>query len=134
MNINVNKKTKHIYKLSNDYIAGLVQADGAFSAPLIRGKKNQLYITPQFNISQHIDNKDVILKIKERFNNIGYIRYETNVNQIKYKVTNIKDINNIIIPFFEKYSLRSNKYLTFLKFKYIVDILINKKPLIYSDL
>lgn len=55
-------------KLTNEYISGFIQGDGSFSAPMVRnGNKysTKLYLVPQFNISQHIDNRDVIEEIKK---------------------------------------------------------------------
>lgn len=49
-------------------------------------------------------------------------------NTIRYQVTNRSDLLNVVIPFFMKYPpfLRSGKLLSFLHFKYIVEVMSSK--------
>lgn len=131
----INKQSRNInYNiLDDDYIAGLIHADGGLSVPLIRPNKT-IYPRPQVSITQHIDNKDIIMGIKQRFGNIGSIRFQEKDNQIKYKIDNINDINRVVIPFLTKHQLRSNKYLSFLKWKLYIDIVLNEKPIYGSSL
>lgn len=133
MNINKLSRNKNYYNITNDYIAGLFHADGCFSASIQRSIKNKnLYIIPELTFSQHIDNKEIVLLIKKKFN-CGNIYYQPN-NQIRYKVKKLEDLKNIIIPFFEKHQVRSNKYMSFLKFKLLVNILYIYKPKYPSNL
>lgn len=133
--INKHSRNNNYYNINNDYISGFIHADGSLSSPFVRGgkNKNKLYMIPQFNLYQHINNKEIVLLIKEVFNNSGNIIYQTN-NIMKYKITNIEHIINIIIPFFDKHQLRSNKYFTFLKFKLLVNILYYEQPIYGSSL
>jgi len=118
---NINKNTKLIFdNLSNDYIAGFIQADGSISAPLQRkGKGNgKVTLSPQFNLAKK--NRDILEYIKKRFNNAGFLRKDKD-DIFRYKISNLNEINDIIIPFLDKYQLRANKFSSFLKFKYIVN-------------
>jgi hypothetical protein len=129
---NITKESRNKNKINNNYIAGLVHADGTFTAPLIKGK-NKLYINPRFILTQHIMNKDIINEIKRLLNDKGHIKYQTN-NIMKYTITNIEDIIKIILPIFDKYQVRSNKYYSYLKFKLLVKIIYYEKPIYKSSL
>lgn len=107
-------------KINHNYIAGFVQGDGCFSITIIK-KKNKLTLRPVFTIVQHKEFKQLIIKIQEEFNGIGNWYLNKQDNTIRYQVTKLNDIKDIIIPFFDKYQLRSNKYESYLKFKFIVN-------------
>jgi hypothetical protein len=51
---------------------------------------------------------------------------ETKRGMIIYSINSILDINNVVIPFFKKYKLRTSKEIDFSYFVRIIDI-INKK-------
>lgn len=57
----------------------------------------------------------------------GFLTINESSAVIRFAVTNISDIQNIIIPFFDKYSLKGDKLKNFEDFK-IVSYLITKKP------
>lgn len=117
--MNINKIN---FKLTNDYICGLIQADGSIGVKLHK-TKNKLNIIPYFNITQNIKNKELIFQIKNYFNNVGYIHYIKKDKTIRYEVNSIKQLSNIIIPFLLKYDLRSNKHKKVLILEYILKIL-----------
>jgi hypothetical protein len=117
-------------ELSGDFIAGLVTSvaeRGVFSARLTRrGNKNnyRFRIDLKFTIqlSRTESNKNLLLGIKEKFDNKGnLILYKKQNNTILYQITNQKDLLNVVIPFFMKYHLRGEKLLSFLRFKYILE-------------
>jgi hypothetical protein len=60
------------------------------------------------------------------FFGVGSICISKRNNQIIYTVSSIKDLNNVIIPHFDKYPLNTPKKADFLLFKLIID-LMNKK-------
>ena len=109
-----------------EYIAGLVQSDGSFHVKVQRKSgKSYLWLSPVFNITLKDYNIEVIKGIKE-YLGVGHYRID-NRNIIRYDVNNINDLNNIIIPFFLKHKIMGDKYLSFLKFKIIVDIMMKKE-------
>ena len=62
-------------KLTGEYIAGFVQADGSFSAVLAsktRDTKQYFNISLSFTIVQKEKYKDLILEIQKRFGGIGH--------------------------------------------------------------
>lgn len=113
-------------KLTGEYIAGLVQADGAFSVILVsrtRNTKQYLNLSPVFTIVQNQKYKDLILEIQKELGGIGHWYLNKKHKTIRYQVNSQSDLLNVIIPFFMKYQLRSGKLLSFLYFKYIVEVL-----------
>ena len=48
---------------------------------------------------------------------------------MQYRVSSIKDINNVIIPHFDKYPLLTQKYADFNMFKQVVELMLNKEHL-----
>ena len=121
MNWELNKK-----RLTGEYIAGFVQADGSFSAVLTsktRGTKQYFNISLVFTIVQKTQYKNLILEIKNQFDNKGNWIFCHKDKTIKYQITNQNDILNVLIPFFMKYQLRDEKLKSFLRFKYIAEII-----------
>lgn len=121
-----NNNMKNEMKLTKEYIAGFVQADGSFSVT-IRRTKYHMHLQPVFTIVQNINNKELILNIQNIFGGIGHWSLIKKDNTIRYQVSNLFDITEKIIPFFIKYQLRGTKYLSFLKFKYIVETLRSRE-------
>ncbi|YP_008475090.1 putative LAGLIDADG endonuclease (mitochondrion) [Ogataea philodendri] len=112
-------------KLTNNYISGLIQANGSIGINLHK-TKNSLRLIPYFNITQNIKNKDLILKIKHYFNDIGFIIINKSDNTIRYQVNQLNDLHHIIIPFLLRNDLRSNKHIKVIILKYIINIMIDK--------
>lgn len=101
-----------------------MQADGSFSARLAiktRGDKEYPHIWLVFTIEQSRKYKDLIFEIQKMFGGIGRIYHADST--VRYQVTNINDLLTVIIPFFMKHQLRSGKLVSFLHFKYIVEMM-----------
>jgi LAGLIDADG endonuclease len=116
-------------RLTGEYIAGFVQADGSFSAVLTsktRDTKQYFNISLVFTIVQNEKYKDLILEIQNKFGGIGHWYLGKKDKTIRYQVTKQSDILNVIIPFFMKYQLRSGKAISFLYFKYITEVMATK--------
>lgn len=113
-------------RLSDDYISGFIQGDGSFSVGLSitkNKKETKIYLRPLFTLTQHNNNILLIEKIIERFGNIGTYSIDNN-NIIRYRISKLEDIKDIIIPFFDKYQLKEDKLLSYIKFKFIVNKLL----------
>lgn len=116
--------------LNGDYIAGLVQADGSFSSRTIRktrGNKSYIGLSNIFTLVQKQEYKELILKIKQQLGDIGSWYISPKDKCIRYQISKIDDLHNIVIPFFMKHHLRSGKLQSFLRFKYIVEVMYNKQ-------
>ena len=57
-----------------------------------------------------------------------------NKNSVQYRVGSLKDINEKIIPHFEKYPLISQKKADFILFKKIINLINNKEHLTLEGL
>ena len=102
--------------INYDYLAGLVHADGTFTNVLVNNR-SKIYLYPRFILTQHNRNRDMINNIKILLNNKWYIKLSEKTKILKYTITNLDDIINILIPIFDKHQVRSNRYYSYLKFK-----------------
>ncbi len=108
---------------SNDanYIVGFVDGEGSFNISFIKRSdyKHKIKISPSFNISQK--DKEILEWIKSVFN-CGTIR-DRGDGIFYYEVQDIKSLKEVIIPFFNKYRLRTKKHTTFQIFSKIVELI-----------
>jgi hypothetical protein len=74
----------------------------------------------------------LLLQIKSFFNEVGTIVINYKYKYVTYRVNNLSEITNIIIPHFDKYSLITQKYSDFIIFKNIVK-LMNKGEHLNKD-
>lgn len=79
-----------------------------------------------FTIVQHENNKHLILEIQKYLGGIGNWYLNKSDRTVRYQVTKPSDLLNVIIPFFMKHQLRSGKLLSFLRFKYICDVMATR--------
>ena len=106
-------------------MAGFTTGDGSFYI-IVRAKKlNEIpRIDIGFSIAQH--SRDMLLL--EKF--IAYFkcgRVDSDSRGYKsFKVSNLTDIKNIIIPHFDKYTLVTSKQLNYLDFKKAIYLLEEK--------
>jgi len=121
-------------RLRENYVAGFVHGDGDFSIGLnIRkskvrtpygaekqSNKLKLILVPTFTLTQKKSNILLMERIFKKWNNVGHYMIDSN-NIIRYRVRDIKNISKEIIPFFNKYNLRDNKLLSYIKFKFVIE-------------
>ena len=98
--------------LSPDYVVGLTDGEGSFTA-YIRNPddpkkvKRRVQVEPRFYIKLIEKDKDILYKLKEFFGcGSVYFQKDTRPNHqhcFRYEVFNWKELNEIIIPFFKKY-------------------------------
>jgi hypothetical protein len=106
-------------KMVNDsdyagWIAGFTDGEGCFSVSFsLREKlKVGVEVRPSFAIGQKHTSFDSLNKIKN-YLKCGHIRYSKIDGMYKYEIRDIKDLNNIIVPFFEKHKLETTKQKDF---------------------
>ena len=104
-----------LYMLNPEYIVGLVDGEGSFTAyvrdPDKGGKtKRRVYVEPRFYIKLIEKDKDILYRLKEYFGcGSVYFQRDKRPNHqqcYRYEVFSWKDLRNIIIPFFQKHSLQ----------------------------
>jgi hypothetical protein len=115
-------------EINPNWIAGFVTGDGSF---IINLHKNTSYKTNyrvrlRFNIAQHIRDKELLNYMINYFN-CGTTHVSKNM--IYYDVQEFKDIVTIIIPFFQKYSVKGDKLSNFNKWVEVSKIMEQKMHL-----
>jgi hypothetical protein len=99
------------------------------------GKQVQL----RFTITQHEDSIKVLYALKKFFK-CGIVRPNKGKEQMKkspifdYRVNSLSHLNDIIIPFFEQFSLKTKKQQDFLLFRRIVKKMLNGDHLVEDKL
>ncbi|MHB9592086.1 LAGLIDADG family homing endonuclease [Enterobacter mori] len=114
-------------RLTNDYIAGFVHGNGEFSIELRveeNSKRKLLKLLPKFTLTQHVRNIELIKEIKKRLGDKGSYKID-NKKIIRYRVSSIKEFNENLIPYFDKYQVKSEKLKNYIKLKYIVEKLLS---------
>lgn len=101
--------------LSNDYILGLVDGEGSFTAyirdPNSKKKvKRRVVAEPRFYVKLQEGDKKILYELKKFFKcgNVYFQRdkRENHKHCYRYEVANRKQLTEIIIPFFRKNKLK----------------------------
>ena len=126
-------KSKSIPTKIAYYITGFADGEGSFNVSF-RKRDDFLLgwkVSPVFNLSQK---ERAILALIKHHLGCGTIRFRKD-NVWVYEVDNIKSIQQIIIPFFNKFGfLSEKKKKDFKRFKKVVEIKQKKKALTFNDI
>jgi len=131
-------------ELDPNYIVGLTDGEGSFTAyaknpDSLKQVKRRTKVEPRFFLKLIEKDKEILIKLKEYFGcgNV-YFQVDNRVNHqncYRYEVANRQDLEQIIIPFFERYSLRlRSKKGDFEIFCKILKMVLNKEHLKESGL
>lgn len=121
-------------KIQDDYFAGFVDGEGCFYVGFSKRKDLPIpwQIITEFHVSQNPGSKTVLEALSERLK-CGYLK--PNHAKSKYDkswvliVKNRDDLNNRVIPFFEKHNLYSAKQQDFVVFKKVLQFINKRKHL-----
>lgn len=122
-------------KLNPYYLAGLVDGEGCFCVSFNKHKDNRkLEVRLLFEIELREDDKEILERVKETLGcgNIYYLNYERYKKwkpHYKHKVSNLKDISEKIILFFQKYPLQAKKKQSFAIFCKVAGLMKQKHHL-----
>lgn len=83
-------------------------------------------IKHDFSIYLHKKDLPLLISIKEFFG-VGRVYLDPKKQTAVYSVAKISDLINVIIPFFTKYSLITQKRADFLLFKSVVELMEKKR-------
>ena len=112
------------------WISGFTDGEGCFSISFRFRNRNAIDIEaqPSFSIAQKIsvNHYKLLSEIRDYFQT-GSIRSDKSC--YKYETRNLKDILKVIIPFFERYPLKSDKKKDFEIFSEICSRMKNKQHL-----
>lgn len=114
----------------NYWIAGFVEGEGCFFVKTSKSKTHKLGLSVNLNfiIVQNIRDKELMEEIKLVLN-CGSITINESSAIIRFTVTKFTDIQNKIIPFFDKYPLMGNKGKDYEDFKKVSDLMTKKSHL-----
>lgn len=103
--------------LSNEYIVGLTDGEGSFTAYIRppkkeHGSKNHR-VECHYYIKLREDDLPLLKKVR-RFFGVGHISFQRECrlnhhNSYRYETTNLQEICDVIIPFFDVHSLQSKR-------------------------
>lgn len=121
--------------LNPDYIVGFVDGEGCFSVTISQHRtlKRRLEVRPLFEIELREDDREILDRLQYTFQcgsvyHLTYRRYDW-APHVKYKVSKIHDLTNIIIPFFDRYHLQAKKRKQYLLFRKAVRVVYKKQHL-----
>ena len=130
--------------LNSNYIVGLVDGEGSFTAhirkpDLKKSIKRRAKAEPRFYLKLGEKDKDILYELKNFFNcgNVYFQRdrRKNHQNCYRYEVANRNDLEKIIVPFFKKNRLRlMSKKKDFNIFCKIMEGIMKKEHLTKSGL
>ena len=116
-------------RLNHSWIVGFTDGEGCFTISIIRNTTTSIgwQVFPEFVISQGEKSKNVLFQIQEFFS-CGIVKINRRhdnhrEHMYRYCVRSIRELDEIIIPFFDKYQLHTSKRKDFLIFKKVVKIM-----------
>ena len=117
------------------WIVGFVDGEGTFSVSVFKNNttKTGWQVFPEFVVTQGERSLNTLHLIKEFFK-VGSIyvnrRHDNHKeNLYRYCVRALDELDNVIIPFFDEYHLKSDKLSDFEKFKNCVRLIKSKSHL-----
>ena len=123
-------------RLRDEYwISGFTDGEGCFTVSVIKNPTTRFgrQIFPEFVITQGAKSLSALRWIKDYFGCGSIVlnkRYDNhNEDLYRYCVRSIPDLRDKIIPFFERYPLRTYKRNDFMVFKRVISSMSKKKHL-----
>ena len=119
--------------LTPDYVAGFIDGEGCFSVsirphPTVR-YGTRWFIQPVFQAYQHRENVEILQELRRFFGCGSIVPKGPKSSVVTYSVHSRRDLESVIIPFFERHPLVSKKELDFLKFASVVRMMRRKEHL-----
>lgn len=122
--------------ITGEFIAGFVEGEGCFSLNYqTTGKNRCVWLRPMFFIGLNIRDKELLEKIRDKIGcgriyilkASGKYKYDKKHNEARLCVYRKEELQNIVIPFFEKYQFHGSKKIAFDVFKKIMKIVSSRK-------
>ena len=115
-------------ELPDEWIAGFTESDGSFniSTSIDNNRKIKTRVLPEFSIVQNEKDLHILKLINKRFN-VGRISRRSDAkDMLRYKVNNLNEIVDVIVPFFKKHLYNYGKGLDFILWSNILDMMLKK--------
>lgn len=128
------KNLKNLTTVHPWFVTGFTDGEGSWGLSISKdsGRKMGYSVSPKFTIGLHANDIALLERIASQFG-VGNISIGSN-NLIRWHVGSVKDLVNVIIPFFEQYPLISQKRADFELFKRAVELVNNKEHMTQAGL
>ena len=121
-------------KISNEYLAGFADGEGCFYVGIVPAKTTKFgwQIIVEFRVSQNPQGKRILEAFRERLG-CGTIkpnhRLSLTDKTFVFVVRDQSELLGKVVPFFDRYPIRSDKRIQFEKFKRVLLIIRERKHL-----
>ena len=107
-------------RLSPDWIVGFVDGEGCFHVGISKHSDLRLgyQVLPELTVVQHERDIDLLYEMRSVMN-CGVVR-RNHGDRFCWRVRDLDNLTEVIIPFFEQHPLKSKKAIEFLKFRQVV--------------
>ena len=115
--------------LDAQWIVGFVDGEGCFYVGINKHSDMACgyQVLPEFTVVQHERDVQILYALKKFFG-CGVVR-SNHGDRMAYRVRDFDHLKKVIIPFFERHSLKTKKKLDFLKFRKIIMLVDRKEHL-----
>jgi hypothetical protein len=112
-------------KVTPDYILSFTDGEGCFTLHIVKRAKSPfgVFFTPSFSLSQNTSSLAVLQEIQVFFG-CGFLRKDRKTS--KYEIRDLGNLEQKIVPFFQKYTLKTQKNEDFKVFCEICSLLREK--------
>ncbi len=119
----LNTEVRKNMKLDPNWVTGFTDGEGTFYVGINKNSTmtTNYQVLPEFRIVQHKKDIKLLYELKDFFQ-AGIVRINHD-DRYELRIRSLKHINDMVIPHFEKYSLRTQKKFDFLKFKDIINLM-----------
>src|SRR3989344_2251904 len=125
-------------KLNPYYIVGFIDGEGSFSVSIGRNRtmRRRLEVRPEFEIELRADDQEILERILltigcGKIYDCSYERYGWFPHS-KYKITSVKDMEQYLFPFLDRYPPQAKKGKAYTLFRRIVLMVCRKEHLDYK--
>lgn len=115
--------------LSIEWVVGFVDGEGCFHVAINKNQEVKFgyQIIPEFVIVQHKRDLNLLYRLRTFFG-CGVVRRNKD-DRYCVRIRKLESLVNVVVPFFEKHSLKSKKNIDFKKFAYVVKLMSEGKHL-----
>jgi len=120
------EKKEMSMQLNADWIVGFTDGEGCFHVAVNRHKdiKYGFQIQPEFSITQHVQDIHLLYGLKEYFQ-CGTVCVNHG-DRFQWRVRNRNHLVEIVLPFYEKHTLKRKRQLEFQRFREICRLMVKK--------
>ncbi len=121
-------------QIKPQWVTGFVDGEGTFYVGFNRNQemKTGVQVLPEFRIVQH--ERDIkLLHALKKFFGAGVVRVNHD-DRLELRIRKLEHLNKIVLPFFDQHPLLTQKRFDYLKFRKIVERMIQGRHLTKSGI